>query len=310
MTPDEYTIREFYIEVGDGHELYVQDWGNKKAKNPIIFLHGGPGSGTKDKHKTLFDPAKHRVIFFDQRGAGKSLPYGSLEHNTTADLINDINKIVKQLKISSFVLAGGSWGSTLALAYAVKHPQNVRALVLNGIFTGSHAEIDYFDKGAFRAWFPELWERYLAATPKEHHDNPTQYHYKQILGKNEDSARKSACAYGDMEGALLSLDDRFTPSNPADPAFDMQVVKLEVHYLANNCFLSDRHTFDNARKLTMPVWLVQGRYDMVCPPAAAYELHKKLPKSNLVWTIGGHRSSERETHSVMRSILLQFGGEK
>lgn len=310
MTPDEYTIREFFIEVGDGHELYVQDWGNKKAKHPIIFLHGGPGNGCKDKHKMLFDPAKHRVIFFDQRGAGKSLPYGSLERNTTGDLVEDIARITKQLKISSFVLVGGSWGSALALAYAVKYPQNVQALVLNGIFTGSQAEIDYFDKGAFRTWFPEVWERYLAATPKEHQDSPTKYHYKQILGKDEDAARKSACTYSNMECALLSLDDRFTPTDPGDPAFDPSQTKILAHYLSNSCFLPDRHIFNNVRKLTMPVWLVQGRYDMVCPPNTAYELHKKLPKSNLLWTIGGHRSSERETHSVMRSILLQFGGEK
>ncbi|MGH7157617.1 MAG: alpha/beta fold hydrolase [Candidatus Saccharimonadales bacterium] len=308
MTPDEHTIREFYIEVGDGHELYVQDWGNAKAKHPILFLHGGPGSGTKDGHKNMFDPSQNRVIFFDQRGSGKSLPYGTLEHNATDNLIDDINKIAAQLKVSSFVLAGGSWGSCLALAYAIKHPQKVQALVLNGIFTGSQA--DYFDKGASRAWFPEVWERYLAATPKEHHAAPTKYHYQQILGEDESAARISACAYGNMEGALLQLDDRFTPSNPGDPAFDPASTKIEVHYLASRCFLPDRYIFDNARKLTMPVWLVQGRYDMVCPPAAAHELHQKLPKSQLIWTVGGHKSSERETHTATRTILLQFGGEK
>lgn len=310
MTPDDYTIREFYIEVGDDHELYVHDWGNKKAKHPIIFLHGGPGSGCKDGHKKSFDPGQHRVVFFDQRGCGKSLPYGSLEHNTTKDLIEDINKIAKELKISSFVLAGGSWGSTLALAYAAKHPQNVQALVLHGIFTGTQTEIDYFDKGQFRTWFPEVWERYLKATPKDHRASPTTFHYQQILGDNENAARKSACAYGNMEGALLALDDRFTPDSPKDPAFDPTSLKIEVHYLANGCFMPDRHILNSARKLTMPAWIVQGRYDMVCPPTTAYELHQKLPKSQLIWTIGGHRSSERETSSVTRAILLQFGGEK
>lgn len=310
MTPDEYTIREFFIEVGDGHELYVQDWGNKKAKHPIIFLHGGPGGGCSDKHKTTFDPAQHRVIFFDQRGSGKSLPYGSLKNNTTDDLIEDVSKIAHELKISSFVLVGGSWGSCLALAYAVKHPQNVQAMVLRGIFTGSAAEINYFDKGEFRTWFPETWDRYLAATPKEHHESPTSYHYQQILGKNEESARRSACTYGNLEASLMSLDDRFAPDSPTNPAFDPTDVKILAHYLSNNCFLPNRHIFDNARKLTMPVWMVHGRYDMVCPPNTAYELHQKLPKSHLLWTIAGHRGVERETFSAMRSILLQFGGEK
>ncbi|HZM63996.1 MAG TPA: alpha/beta fold hydrolase [Candidatus Saccharimonadales bacterium] len=310
MTPDDYTIREFYIEVGDGHELYVHDWGNKKAKHPIIFLHGGPGSGTKDKHKIQFDPTQQRVIFFDQRGCGKSLPFGSLKHNTTEKIIEDIDKIAKELKISSFVLTGGSWGSCLALAYAVKHPQKVLAMVLSGVFTGSQAEIDYFDKGQFKAWFPEVWERYLAATPNEHRHSPTTYHFQQILGKNDETACRSACAYGNMEGALLQLDDRFSPAAADNPEYDPTDIKIEVHYLANRCFMPDRYIFDSARKLTMPVWLVQGRYDMVCPPTTAYELHQKLPKSQLIWTVGGHRSSEREAQSVLRSILLHFGGEK
>lgn len=310
MTPDEHTIREFYIEVGDGHELYVQDWGNKKAKHPIVLLHGGPGGGTSDKHKVAFDPLQHRVIFFDQRGSGKSLPYGSLKNNTTDNLIEDIEKITKQLKISSFVLVGNSWGSTLALAYGVKHPQKVQAMVVSGIFTGSQAEIDYFDKGLFRTWFPEVWQTYMACTPKAHQDAPSDYHYQRILGKNDDEVRESACAYGNLEGAMVALDDRFTPSTTTDPAFDPNGIRIEVHYLANHCFMPDRHIFDNARKLTMPVWLVQGRYDMVCPPTAAYELHQKLPKSQLIWTIGGHRSNERETQTAVRAILLQFGGEK
>ncbi len=310
MTPDDHTIREFYIEVGDGHELYVQDWGNKKAKRPIIFLHGGPGSNVKDSQKAMFDPLQHRVIFFDQRGCGKSLPYGSLLHNTTDDLIEDITKLANELKISSFVLVGGSWGSTLALAYAVKHPQHLQALVIRGILTGSQAEIDYFDKGEFRNWFPEIWERYLANTPQEHRENPTAYHFKRILSDDEEEARQSACAYSNLEGALVGLDDRFRPDLHTDPAFDSAGIKMEVHYLANRCFMPDRHIFNNVRKLTMPVWMVQGRYDMVCPPTTAYELHQKLPRSQLIWTIAGHHGAERESASVMQSILLQFGGEK
>lgn len=120
MNPDKYTSREFFLEVGDGHELYVQDWGNKAAETPIFFLHGGPGGGLKDGHKQMFDPEKQHVIFHDQRGCGKSLPHGSLEHNTTADLVNDIEKIAQKLKLDTFILTGGSWGSTLALAYALK----------------------------------------------------------------------------------------------------------------------------------------------------------------------------------------------
>lgn len=305
MTPDQYTNREFYIEVGNGHELYVYDWGNPKGL-PVIFLHGGPGSEIKDGYKQAFDPTKHHVIFFDQRGCGKSLPYGSLKHNTTADLVEDIAKIAAQAKFRQFVLFGSSWGSCLAFAYALKHPKQVKAMILSGIFTGSKSEIDYFDKGEFAANFPEAWERYLATVPKSHQHSPTKYHYERILGKDEKAVRESACAYENLEGALMSLDDRFVPRLPGDPTYDPSGMRIEVHYMANNCFMPDNHILNNARKLTMPIWMAQGRYDMVCPPVTAYKLHQKLPNSHLIWTIGGHRGGERETQSVMRTVLLQL----
>ncbi|HEU4985305.1 MAG TPA: hypothetical protein VFT58_06655, partial [Nitrososphaera sp.] len=178
-------------------------------------------------------------------------------------------------------------------------------LVINGIFAGTQEEIDYFDKGEFSRNFPEVWERYLATVPKKHHNSPTKYHYEKILGKDEKAARESACAYGNLEGALLALDDRFTPDAPDDPTYDPTGTKMEVHYLANGCFLPDNYILDNARKLTMPVWMIQGRYDMVCPPAMAYQLDKKLPNSHLVWVISNHLP-EHESYSVLRTILLQL----
>ncbi len=308
MTPDEFTNKEFFIDVGHGHQLYVYDWGNPKGL-PVIFLHGGPGSEIKDHHKAVFDPTRHHVIFFDQRGCGKSLPYGSLEHNTTPDLIADITKIADEIKFKQFVLYGGSWGACLALAYAVKNSKRVKAMVLNGIFAGSHDEVDYFDEGEFSSHFPDAWEKYLSTVPKTHRNSPTRYHFDRILGDDEQAARQSAADYQNLEVALLALDDRYFPVSADDPKFDPTGARIEVHYLANYCFLPDNHVFDNAGKLTMPVWLVQGRYDMVCPPAAAYKLSKKLPNAHLIWTIGGHKSSERETQSVCRTILLQLAGK-
>jgi len=306
MTPDTYTNQEFFLDVGNGHQLYVQDWGNKANKVPIIFLHGGPGSGCKDKHKQLFDPEQQHVIFFDQRGAGKSLPYGSLEHNTTADLVGDIEKLADRLKLEQFILSGGSWGSTLALAFALKHPKRVKALVLNGIFTGSQIEIDWLKNGGFREFFPEIWAAYLAETPKSQHANPSAYHFKRALGNDRQAAKASAYTYSNLEGALLSLDDRFTPETFAD--FDETASRIEIHYLAKRCFLPDRHILDNAHALTMPVWLVQGRYDFACPPKTASELQAALPDSQLVWTISGHRM-EHDTWNMMRTILLQLTRE-
>lgn len=307
MTPDEHTILETFVEVGDGHSLYVHEWGNSKAKLPVLFLHGGPGGGCKDRHKQGFDPRQQRVIFFDQRGSGKSLPYGSLEHNTTKELVVDIEKIARHLKLEQFVISGSSWGVCLALAYALQYPKRIRAIVLSGIFTGSQAEIDWLDKGGFRDFFPDVWQRYLDATPRVHHANPSAYHYKRALSDNEQAAKLSAYTYNNLEAGVMSLDDRFIPENFED--FDHTYTRIEIHFLSNRCFLPDRHILDNAHKLKMPVWLVQGRYDFVCPPKAAYELHQKLPNSQLMWTVSGHRA-EHENWNVMRTILLQLTGEE
>lgn len=304
MTPDAHTIKEFFIDVGHGHQLYVQDWGNKKAKLPIISLHGGPGGGHHDGYKANFDPAKQRIVFFDQRGSGRSVPYGSLKHNTTADLVADIEKIADALKLKKFILNGASWGVALALAYALAHPKRVAAMVLSGIFTGSQNEVDWLDKGRFRTFYPDAWERYENSVPKAHRRNPSAYHFERLLGTNEDEVRLSGYAYESLEGSVMSLDDRFHPPDPE--TYDPASIRIEVHYMVNRCFMPDRQILDNAAKLTMPIWLVQGRYDMVCPPTTAYELSQKLPDCRLIWTIGGHRRGEHETHTIVRTILHQL----
>lgn len=303
MTPDMHTLRELALNVGDGHILYVQDWGYQAATMPIISVHGGPGSSAKDNHKANFDPTTQRVIFFDQRGCGRSTPYGTLERNTTDDLVADIEKIADRLEITTFILVGGSWGSCLALAYALAHPKRISAMMLHGIFTGSPAENNWVDGGQFRAFFPEVWNEYLAATPVEHHSKPSAYHFAQILGENADRAKISAYAYERLEGSLTKLDDRFTMA--AFETYDPAGIRLEVHYLSNGCFIADNFILDNAASLTMPVWLVQGRYDMVCPPITAYKLHQKLPNSHLIWTINGHKA-EHEAATILKLLVQEF----
>jgi proline iminopeptidase len=302
MESDTYTIEEQYLDVGDGHTLYMQDWGNKSAKNPVIFLHGGPGGGCKEKHKKAFDPTKQRVIFFDQRGCGKSTPYGSLEHNTTQDLVQDISKIADTLKLDTFVLHGTSWGSTLALVYAIDSPSRVTALVIGGVFTGSFAEIAWLDQGLFQTFFPDAWQDYLSKTPIAHHDKPTAYHFKTVLEGTPEEQKKSAYAYGCLEGAVMQLDDRTTPDIFED--YDPADMRIEMYYMQNNCFLPDKYVFDNASKLTMPVYIVQGRYDMVCPPEAAYKLHILLPNSELYWALSGHKT-EHENQNIFTLLLAR-----
>lgn len=304
MTPDTHTIQETFIEVGPGgHTLYVHEWGNPESDTVIFNVHGGPGGASKDRHKQVFDPLKHRVIFFDQRGCGKSLPYGSLAHNTTDNLIADITKIADHLNIKQFYLTGNSWGSGLSLAYAIKHPDRVKGLIISGIFTGSKPEIAWLDQGMFRIFYPDIWEQYLQDTPTRHRDKPTAYHFANILGDNTRKAKQSGYIYENLEGSIVKLDDRFMPSEYE--TYDPAGIRIEVHYMANGCFMPNNYILDNAHKLTMPIWIVQGRYDMVCPPKTAHSLAAAAPHAELIWTTSGHLT-ERESWNIIRLFLANL----
>jgi len=305
MTPDKYTIQELMLDVGDSHQLYIHDWGNKKAKTPVIYFHGGPGSSVDDRAKRSFDPTIQRVIFYDQRGCGKSTPYGSLEHNTTADLVDDIVQILDHAGAKQAVLFGGSWGSTLALAFALAHPSRVKAMCIRGIFTSGQSELDWIEKGLYRVFYPEVWDQLLEHTPEKHRANAVAYHYKQALhGATPADRAASALALEETEGHLLNMDDRHAPLDPTN--FDPTSARIEAHYLSNKCFLEPSYILSNAHKLKMPVHLVQGRYDMVCPPITAYQLHATLPNSRLYWTISNHRM-DHEIENIVRAILLELG---
>jgi len=304
MTPDEFTNQELMLDVGDGHQLYVYDWGLKTAKTPIIHFHGGPGSHLKDPMKYGFNPRKQRVIFYDQRGCGRSLPYGSLENNTMDDLVGDVQKILEHLGIAEAVFCGRSWGAAIALAAAIAHPTNVKAMVLGSVFLASQWEINWINKGQFSTHFPEVWDEFLSETPKEHHKDPSAYHYKNMLQGDAHQIFNSALAVSQMEYNIMSLDDRPKPIDPE--TFDPAGTRLVAHYFSQGAFMPDEHILKNAHKLTMPVWLVHGRYDMDCPPITAYKLSRALPNcQGLTWTISNHRS-EHETDMLMRVIVQQF----
>ena len=303
MNKDQYVLDEKMLAVGDGHTLYVQEWGNSDASTPIIFLHGGPGSHIKDKHKGAFDPTVQRVIFFDQRGCGKSIPYGSLENNTTDKLIEDITKIADTFGAKTFVLHGSSWGSTLALAYALAHPERVHALVIGGIFTGSKTEADWLDKGQFKPFFPDVWQAYLERTPAEHRSEPSKYHFDKVVNGSPEEQKLSGYVYDCLETGVYQLDDRFEAEIFEE--YDPAGIRIEMYYLSNGCFMPEGHILNNANKLTMPVHIVQGRYDMICPPRTAYTLHAKLPNSKLYWTLSGHKP-EHENENIFRSIFASL----
>jgi proline iminopeptidase len=300
MTPDEHTNQEFFLDVGDGHRIYVQDWGKADAKIPIVFFHGGPGNGCDNKDKAKFNPTSQRVIFHDQRGAGKSTPAGGLANNTTQHLVEDIEKLANHLGTKKFILAGGSWGSTLSLVYGITHPERVAGMVIDGVYTATQDEADWFEKGGWRDFFPDAWEEYQATVPGNHKDNPSAYHYHQALTGNTDEVKKSSYAYRAMEISILKLDDRYQPQAFED--FQPCEGLIEMHYLANRCFLQDKYILKNASKLSMPVYIIQGRYDMVCRPRIAYELNKALPNSKLIWTINGHLK-QHEAKNIVNLLI-------
>ncbi len=306
MTPDQHTNQEFMLDVGDGHKLYVQDWGNESASKPIVYLHGGPGNGVYNRDRRRFDPLKQRVIFFDQRGSGKSTPVYSLENNTTSDLVEDIVKIIDHLSLTKVILNGGSWGSTLALAFAIAHPERVEAILTYGVFTATKDESDWLNNGGYKEFFPEVWQQYLSATPSENVSNPSAYHFKQALGNDARAAKKSAYAYETMELALLKLDEKYLPGDYE--TYDLGKITIEMHYAANDYFVDSNHILNNVAKLTMPVWMVQGRYDMVCRPYAAYRLDELLPNSRLIWTINGHLN-QHEAKNIVKLLLEQLSSE-
>jgi proline iminopeptidase len=285
MIPDQFTNNETQLKVSDEHTLYVCDWGNSKIKVPFIYLHGGPGAPTSETKKRLFDPLKHRVIFFHQRGVGLSTPFGQLEGNTTQDLIEDIGKLADSLGIDKFILAGGSWGSFLSLAYSIKNPDRVAGMVINGIFLNSKDDIKWIDQGGFRTIFPDAWMKLIDSTPEEFKGEPVIYHMKKAMSDDE-QAKQSAYIYSQLELSLIRLDDRPLVEDYAN--FDPASIRIEINYLLNNCFVDENYIIDNTNKLDMPVWLIQGRYDMVCPAVNAFNLHQKLPNSKLIWTQDGH----------------------
>ena len=301
MQADEYTIEEKNIDVGDGHTLYTHIWGNSKSNKTVLFLHRGPGSGCEDIHKTLFDPTVHKVVFIDQRGSGKSTPHGSIDNNKTDDLVEDINKVMDELKIDEFSITGGSWGSTLGLVYAIKYPKRVKRLILRGIFTSRKSEIDFLDKGGFKDIFPDAWEEYVNTVPKKHRFDPSSYHFDRILGNDPEKAKRSAYHYESLVMRLIGLDDR-TRIDSYDE-YDPSSITIEVNYLVNACYLPEGYIIKNASKLTMPVDIIQGRYDMICPPFTALDLHNELPNSTLHWTIAGHSGRDRANWQTNKALL-------
>ncbi|MEV0357939.1 prolyl aminopeptidase [Nocardia sp. NPDC050697] len=287
------------LAVGDGQSLYWEVSGNPAGK-PVVFLHGGPGGGTAPFHRRFFDPAAYRIVLFDQRGCGRSAPHiadgADLAVNTTPHLIADIEALRTRLGIERWQVFGGSWGSTLALAYAQGHCERVTELVLRGIFLLRRKEIDWYYNGAAGYLYPEEWERFLAPVPASMRDGDLVEAYHRLLhSPDEGLALRAAVAWSTWEGATSSLlpqPDRVAET--AEPRFALAFARIENHYFRHGGFLDEGQLLRDIGALAdVPGVIVQGRHDVVCPATSAWELHRAWPGSELhVIDDAGHAAAE------------------
>ncbi|MDZ4675978.1 MAG: prolyl aminopeptidase [Oligoflexia bacterium] len=283
------------LKVSPLHELYIEEVGNPEGQ-PVLFLHGGPGAGLSKKHRRFFDPKHYRIVLFDQRGAGKSTPHASLEENTTWHLVDDIEKIRNQLGISKWVVFGGSWGSTLALAYAQTHPQSVSGLVLRGIFLCRPEEINWFYQKGCDLIFPDLWEDYIKPiAPDERHEMVKAY-YRRLTSSDEKVRVEAARAWSVWEGSTIKLlPDPQVIASFGEEHMAVSIARIECHYFINNCwFKNENQLVDDVDKIrNIPTVIVHGRYDVVCPIKNAWDLHKAWPEAEFkIIHDAGHAADE------------------
>lgn len=282
------------ISVEPPHQLYVEECGSVKGL-PVVFLHGGPGAGCEPFHRQFFDPEKYRIVLFDQRGCGHSTPHAELQGNNTQALIDDMETIRETLGIDKWVIFGGSWGSTLALAYAQTHPQRVLGLILRGIFLCRQKEIDWFYQEGASRLFPDVWEKFLEPIPAAERDSMVSAYYKRLTSDDEFTRMQAARAWSLWEGRTATLIssqkvlDHFGSAHTA-----LSLARIECHYFMHQTFLRENQLIEEIDKLAdIPGIIVQGRYDVICPMESAWQLHKSWPGSILqIIPDAGHSATE------------------
>ena len=290
----------------DGHQIYYEQCGNPNGK-PAVFLHGGPGGGGSIAVRRFFNPEKYNIVIFDQRGCGRSMPHGCLENNTTWDLVDDIEALKNMLEIETWLVFGGSWGSTLSLAYSQTYPTSVSEMVLRGIFMLRKKELDWFYQEGASKIFPEAWEKFLEPIDVNQRDNLMSAYHKIFTSDDEEKKLSAAIAWSVWEGSTSSLS--YNPdmaSSFSDPKFALAFALIENHYFVNKGFLEHENQLietgiDIIRHI--PTTIVQGRYDIVCPMTTAWELSKNWPEAKLIVApSSGHTAFEKEiTHELIKA---------
>jgi proline iminopeptidase len=308
LYPDIEPFHHWRLRVDEVHSLYVEECGRRKGI-PVVFLHGGPGAGCEPYHRRFFDPERYHIILFDQRGSGRSTPHASLQDNTTWHLVEDMEKLREKLGLDKWLLFGGSWGSTLALAYAQAYPERVSGMILRGIFLCRPREIQWFYQEGASRLFPDFWQDFQAPVAREKRGNMVGAYYELLTGQDELRRMAAAKAWSVWEGRTATLlHDEAVERHFAQPHVALSMARIECHYFMNDAFLLRNQLLEEAGRLAgIPGVIVHGRYDVICPLENAWELHRRWPDSELhIIPDAGHSAAEPATRAALVDATDRF----
>jgi len=316
LYPEIEPYHQNWLKVDDLHEIYYEESGNSHG-TPMIFLHGGPGSGCNPGQRRFFDPKHYRIILIDQRGCGRSRPQGALVNNTTVDLVNDLEALRRHLQIDAWHVFGGSWGSTLALAYATQHPQFVISLSLRGIFLSRQSELNWF-LGDIKHFYPDVWQNLLDYLPIDEQGNVLTAFEKRIASKDISVSHPAAVAWNNYESSIMRLDPALAKPSPTSiksiedsikvQLADVARASVQIHYIRHSCFIIGEDILQKSQQLSnIPTVIVQGRYDMVCPPQTSWLLSKAMPHAEyIIVQDAGHSAMEPGIISALVGATERF----
>lgn len=302
--PQNNIIEKGYLAVSDLHKIYYEVCGTING-TPYLFVHGGPGAGFSENDKRFFDFNKQKVIFFDQRGSSKSTPFGCIEENTTQDLVDDINKLLKHLSVEKINIFGGSWGTTLSLVFAIQNPEKVKSLLLRGLFLGNNNSIEYYINGGVKKDFSDVWTRFKNNVPLDYQKKIAEYYLDKMCNGTEQDKEFYSYEWAFYE---ISIFKQGITENEVDSIISQfpyrSLSLMEAYYLTNSCFIKQDFILQNAHKLnSITVTLIHGMNDTICPLIYAQELHAKLKNSILYIEEGGHSDSEPAIENRIIQVL-------